>query len=128
MYSGSAVARADVLYLYYTGNVLYDGDYDYVLDGREGNTLRGVSTDGRHVLEKDLLLTPSDYPSDCSCHVRDPKVFIQDGIWHMVLGARTKEGRGIVLRYQSMDGQNWRYSGRIETKTSFGYMLSLIHI
>lgn len=122
VYSGSAVAREDVLYLYYTGNVLYDGDYDYVLDGREGNTLRGVSTDGRHVLEKDLLLTPSDYPSDCSRHVRDPKVFIQDGIWHMVLGARTKEGRGIVLRYQSMDGQNWRYSGRIETKTSFGYM------
>lgn len=122
VYSGSAVEDQDHLLLYYTGNVLYDGDYDGILAGREGNTLRAISTDGRHVREKDLLLTPKDYPADCSCHVRDPKVWKEEGLWHMVLGARTRENRGIVLRYQSTDGQRWQYVGRIQTKEPFGYM------
>ena len=75
VYSGSAAADGGTLRLYYTGNVKHPGDYDYVTAGREGNTLCVETADGRTMGPKRLLLTNGDYPADCSCHVRDPKVW-----------------------------------------------------
>ena len=42
-----------------------------------------------------------DYPDDLTCHVRDPKVWAQDGKYYMVLGARTRQDRGELLVYES---------------------------
>lgn len=53
--------------------------------------------------EKEVLLTNADYPDFCCCHVRDPKVWKEDGKYHMVLGARTKTDEGCVLFYESDD-------------------------
>ena len=33
----------------------------------------------------ELLLTNADYPAGLTCHVRDPKVWQQDGMYYMVL-------------------------------------------
>ena len=33
-YSGSAIEKDGKLYLYYTGNVMHKGDYDYITQGR----------------------------------------------------------------------------------------------
>ena len=46
---------------------------------------------------KRVLLRNSDYPDYCSCHVRDPKVWEENGKYHMVLGARTLDDKGCVL-------------------------------
>ena len=64
-----------------------------------------------------MVLTNADYPEDMSGHVRDPKVFKgSDGAYHMVLGARDKESRGLVLFYESADLEHWVYRGRLSTK------------
>ncbi len=122
-YSGSALVEEDALYLYYTGNVKYFGDhYDHICSGRENNTALAVSKDGIHIDKKQLLMENKDYPNDLSCHVRDPKVWKQDGRYYMVLGARTKDDRGEILVYESEDKLHWTHINTITTPEVFGYM------
>ncbi|MGN1014721.1 MAG: glycosyl hydrolase family 32, partial [Butyricicoccus sp.] len=103
VYSGSALVEEDGLYLYYTGNVkhpsTYPGEYDYIYTGRGHNLALATTQDGIHADSNRLLMENKDYPDDVSCHVRDPKVWKQDGRYYMVLGARTKQDRGELLIY-----------------------------
>lgn len=122
VYSGCAVELGGQMALYYTGNVKHPGDYDYITAGREGNVLRVLSLDGFHMGEKELLLTNRDYPDSCSCHVRDPKVWQEDGQWKMVLGARDRSDRGELLVYHSSDGRRWQFTAAVQKKEPFGYM------
>lgn len=101
MYSGSAVVLPGEIRLFYTGNVKEPGEYDYILSGRQANVITVTTADGSAMSEKQVLLRNSDYPADCSCHVRDPKIWREEGIWKMVLGARTRRDRGCVLVYHS---------------------------
>ncbi len=90
VYSGSAFIEDGKMYLYYTGNVkLEDGEFDYIRTGREANTVLVVSEDGEHFGRKRELMRNSDYPQDLTCHVRDPKVWKENGMYYMVQGART---------------------------------------
>ena len=111
-YSGSAAEENGTLWLYYTGNYKASGQHDYILTGRDHNTLR-VAFDGRACVgEKQLLLSNADYPEDCTLHVRDPKVWrAADGSFRMVLGS-TREGVGQLLFYRSADGLTWTCAGR----------------
>ena len=63
-----------------------------------------------------------DYPAGLTLHVRDPKVWAQDGKYYMVQGARTKEDAGVVLVFESPDRFQWRHINTIQTPESFGYM------
>ncbi len=121
-YSGSALCGEDGLYLYYTGNIKHGGEYDYILDGRENNTILAYSPDGVRLGWKRLLLGYRDYPDSVSRHVRDPKVWEQDGKYYMVLGARTKDNTGEVLVYASEDKLHWAHINTIRTPEAFGYM------
>ncbi len=122
VYSGSAVIEEDHMYLYYTGNVKEMGDYDYINQGRQSNTVRVTSRDGFHFEKKELLLTNEDYPMDLTCHVRDPKVWKKNGRWYMVQGARTKEDQGVVLLFTSGDGVKWFCTHRLKSPKPFGFM------
>ena len=122
VYSGSAYLEDGKMYLYYTGNVKHEGDYDYVYTGRGHNTCLAVSEDGRTVTSKQCLMENKDYPAGLSCHVRDPKVWKQDGMYYMVQGARTVEDRGEVLIFQSEDKVHWTHCNTITTPEPFGYM------
>lgn len=121
VYSGSSYIEDGKSYLYYTGNVLHSGAYDYIFSGREHNTIL-VETDGETVGEKQVLLRNSDYPEDVSCHVRDPKVFYAEGRYYMVLGARRRDDVGEVLLYQSENKKDWALCQRITTTKRLGYM------
>lgn len=123
-YSGSAYVKDGIMQVFYTGNLRYFDreDYDYIYAGRGSNTIRVTSQDGRHFSEKQLLMTTADYPADMSCHVRDPKVLCRDGRYYMVLGARNKESRGLVLLYESQDPEHWSFKSRITSEEPFGYM------
>ena len=48
---------------------------DYINTGREANTVLVTTKDGILLAAKNELLRNSDYPSDLTCHVRDPKVW-----------------------------------------------------
>ena len=123
VYSGCALVEDGRMYLYYTGNVkLEDREYDYVLAGREGNTVLVESEDGFRFGRKQLLMRNEDYPADLSCHVRDPKVWKQDGRYYMVQGVRTKEDVGGAQIFVSDDRISWSPLRRIRTEEPFGYM------
>lgn len=123
VYSGSAVVKGDELHLFYTGNVKLMGDsYDYISSGREHNTVHAISRDGVTFEKRAVALRNSDYPDDVTCHVRDPKVYEYDGVYVMLLGARTKDDIGQVLIYRSHDLERWEYSGRITSEKKLGFM------
>ena len=121
VFSGSAVVKNGMIYLFYTGNVMLSGDHDYVTSGREANQILVTSKDGRVVSSKKVLLRNADYPDYCSCHVRDPKVWIENGIWKMVLGARTLDDKGCVLFYEAEDPEEWHFVKKLSVD-DFGYM------
>ena len=122
VFSGSALITQNKMYLFYTGNVEQEGDYDYVYEGREGNTICVTSEDGEHYSPKNCLLRPENYPSNCSCHIRDPKVWQINNSYYMVLGGRTKNDVGMVLLYTSRDLTDWQFVKEITTEKPFGYM------
>lgn len=122
VYSGSALACEDGLYLYYTGNVKHDGDYDYVYEGRGHNVGLAVTKDGIMPDSNACILENCDYPNDLSCHVRDPKVWQMDGKYYMVLGARTRQDEGKLLIFESDDRLHWWFVNDIRTEQSMGYM------
>lgn len=120
VYSGSAFVKDEEMFLFYTGNVKYEGNYDYILKGREHNTIL-VQYDGQCVSDKMVIFRNDDYPEDVTLHVRDPKVFEYKDQYYMVLGARSKEDKGLLLLYQSSDLKKWSYFRRIEGN-DLGYM------
>ena len=121
VFSGSAVVEDGVIHLFYTGNVELEGDFDYVTSGREANQIHVTTKDGRTTSSKSVILRNSDYPEWCSCHVRDPKVWIEDGKWKMVLGARTLDDKGCVLFYEASAPEYWTYVKSMSVD-DFGYM------
>lgn len=122
-YSGSAIVKDGIIHYFYTGNVkLLDGDYDYILTGREQNTIHLTSSDGFHFSGKELVLANSDYPDDMTTHVRDPKILKDGEKYVMVLGARSIEDKGCALVYHSTDLSHWHYVTRIQTSEKFGFM------
>lgn len=121
-YSGCAFTEDGQMELYYTGNVKHPGPYDYIYEGRGSNTIVVTSDDGEHFSEKRVLLVNSDYPGDYTCHIRDPKVWKDRGLYLMVLGARRADDHGTILLYDSRNKKDWRYAGELTTKEAFGYM------
>ncbi|MDU8690770.1 glycoside hydrolase family 32 protein [Faecalibacterium prausnitzii] len=122
VYSGSALIEGTEMYLYYTGNVKHPGDFDYIKQGRGHNVCLAVSHDGKTVASKQCLLYNKDYPAGLTCHVRDPKVFVYEGKYYMVLGARTLEDKGEVLVLESTDKLHWNHINTLTTPEPFGYM------
>ncbi len=121
VYSGSAIVNEGVLHIFYTGNVKHPGNHDYITSGREANVIHVYTEDGITMSQKSIVLKNDDYPDFCSCHVRDPKVWSENGRWHMVLGARTLEDKGCILFYESDDLETWTYAG-VDLVDDFGYM------
>ena len=128
VYSGSAVVSEGEMYLFYTGNVKLEGDYNYITDGRQSNTVLSSSEDGLNFDGKKCLMTNDDYPDHLTCHIRDPKVVtgksigIEDDNFYMFLGARTKDDRGVVLVYKSPDLESWEHTNILTGEKRFGYM------
>lgn len=129
VYSGSALVENERIYLFYTGNVKLPGEYDYIDSGRISSQMMVVSEDGQTMSEKKKLLGMEDYPDDITAHVRDPKVWKENGMYYMILGARKRaylnqERRDIggALIYASKDKNNWEVYDEIFPKSPFGYM------
>ena len=123
VYSGSAVVRNGKINYFYTGNVKHlDGDYDYIMTGREQNLIDCSSEDGFNFSEKELIMTNTDFPSNLSLHVRDPKVYHKNGIDYMVLGARDDNSTGCILVLKGKDLKDWECHTVIYSDEKFGYM------
>jgi beta-fructofuranosidase len=122
VYSGSALISDGKMYLYYTGNVKNEGNYNYITNGRESNLIMVESSDGYNFSGKKLLMTNEDYPRNYSCHIRDPKVWKVEDSYYMLLGARKRNDKGGILVYKSKDGLEWKLSNEVSCLSDFGYM------
>lgn len=122
VYSGSAMVKDNKMYVYYTGNVKYPGNHDYIHTGRDHNTVMVTSDDGINFSEKYCLMKNIDYPSDLTLHVRDPQIIKNGDHYNMILGARTNNDVGCCLLYRSDDLVNFELVNRITANEPFGYM------
>lgn len=108
IFSGSAaVGDDDVLRFYYTGHRLLNG-----VEGagkRESQLMAQAHDENVERLDKLGVVIP--YPNDrVDEDFRDPKVWKMDGIWYMIVGARTLEHRGQIWLYSSADMITWTFA------------------
>lgn len=123
VYSGSAIEKDGELHFFYTGNVKNAGDYDYIFSGREQNVVHVVSKDGFTIERREVVIPHAEFIEGYTDHIRDPKVFKKDGLYYMVLGARTADNTGSILVYKSIDLEKWDFHGTLlEGDEDQGYM------
>ncbi len=135
VYTGSALVErgtasdgGDTLRVFYTGNVLAPGpdhnprDIDCVFEGREASQVTCTSEDGASFSPKQVVIPHTAYPDHVTTHVRDPKVWREDGSLHMLLGARHSKNDGMCLLYDSASGTDWELRHEIRPHAHFGYM------
>lgn len=129
-FSGSAVEHDGKMYLYYTG-VHYDvvnpeNIHKNPNDRYESTQLMICSEDGfsfDNFNGKRVIIPPfSDREQADRTHTRDPKVWRGKDAWYMVLGSRTKDDRGQLLFYRSMDLIEWKPVSRVTKETTLGWM------
>lgn len=114
-YSGGAYVKHDILKLFYTGNVKNEKDeresYQCIVD---------YNKDGS--FEKRGPIIPKQ-PDGYTAHFRDPMIFVNEGIYYMVLGVQRENLTGAALIYKSDDIEKWELVGELETDMKeFGYM------
>lgn len=114
-YSGGAYVKDDILKLFYTGNVKNEKDeresYQCIVD---------YNKDGS--FEKRGPIIPKQ-PDGYTAHFRDPMIFVNEGIYYMVLGVQRENLTGAALIYKSDDIEKWKLVGELETNMKdFGYM------
>ena len=121
IYSGSAVVKDGLLYLFYTGNVIEE-------DGtKKSFQCMAVSKDGLTFEKQGPIFT---HPEGYTRHVRDPKVWFEaeSQSWYLLLGAQTTNLQGTVILYRSPDLRSWEFCGEllatneIARLTQRGYM------
>ncbi|AQW59793.1 glycoside hydrolase family 32 protein [Vibrio owensii] len=103
-YSGSGLVVDGVLELFYTGNVKFEQG------GRTAYQCRATLEAGKQAEKQGIVL---DLPQGYSGHVRDPKVWLHDGEYYMVLGAEDLDYKGKVLLYRSSDRKQWQFVGEV---------------
>lgn len=109
VFSGCAVIDdTGKLMLYYTGHRWNngrndtDGQYQVQMVAQAGNT------EATYFNKLGMLI---DCPQEkVRNHFRDPKVWKQNGIWMMILGVSTVDGRGQIWLYTSKDMFSWQFS------------------
>jgi len=126
VYSGSAIVNDQGMHLFYTGNVKMAGDFDFITEGRQSNTIHVQSKDGLIFSEKRCILNHDDYPKHMTCHIRDPKIWIEDRghikAYCMILGARNVNNQGEALIYKSENLFDWFFVGEVMSPEELGFM------
>ncbi|MGL4652059.1 glycoside hydrolase family 32 protein [Cetobacterium sp.] len=113
-YSGSAIEKDGEIYLFYTGNVKNN-------DIRESYQCLATSKDGINFEKKGPVIHDRDIPKEYTRHFRDPKIFIENGIYKMVIGAQRVDLTGTVVVFSSKDLINWSFDKEV-INGDFGFM------
>ena len=108
-FSGSAVVKDGVLYLFYTS----------VSDALGQTQSVATSRDGVHFTKYEGNPVIAHFPEEGSADFRDPKVSLFGDTYYMVCGSG-KDGVGKVLLYASKDLLHWDYRGVLIQGEQFG--------
>ncbi|TDF95500.1 glycoside hydrolase family 32 protein [Paenibacillus piri] len=106
-FSGSAIEYDGKLVLMYTGHLKTGAEGSYVQEQGIAVSDNGVTFrkwEGNPVISSDHV------PSGVSRKdFRDPKVFMRDGNYYVVLGSNDGSGNGLILLYRSMNLRKWEF-------------------
>lgn len=108
-FSGSAIEKDGIMYLFYTSVSHESGQTQSVAMSEDGFNFKKYEGNP-------IIMQP---PYDGSKDFRDPKVTVIDGKYYMVVGSG-KDGIGKVLLYKSGDLLNWEYIGVLYENGDFG--------
>ena len=104
-WSGTAIVKDDVLYLFYASIYTPDGEKDFVQ-----TVSVAYSTDGIHFEKYENNPVIRKYPSQGGPDFRDPAVCCIDGEYYCVMATGHPDSRtGRLLLYKSTDLFNWEY-------------------
>ena len=120
-FSGSAVEKDGVLYLFYTASKNRDGKLYQT-------QCLATSKDGVHFEKYAGNPVIPERPEGALEPFRDPKVFAAAGKWYMVVGGSVEgedpRGDGRVFLYESENLYDWRHKGEIlESNGKLGTMI-----
>ncbi|MGL5639619.1 MAG: glycoside hydrolase family 32 protein, partial [Cetobacterium sp.] len=113
-YSGSAIEKDGEIHLFYTGNVKNNGV-------RESYQCLATSKDGVNFEKKGPVIHDNDIPKEYTRHFRDPKVFMENETYKMVIGAQRVDLTGTVVVFSSKDLINWTFDKEVINE-DFGFM------
>jgi len=111
-FSGSAVEKDGVLYLFYTSVSHELGQTQSVAMSRDGVNFEKY--------EKNPVI--KCFPEEGSADFRDPKVTKIGDIYYMVCGSG-KDGVGKILLYSSVNLLDWDYAGVLFENGEYGHVL-----
>lgn len=100
-FSGSAIVKDDRLFLMYTGHIISgpDRDQDYYQIQNIAVSEDGVRFDK---IDANPVIDQTQIPTGASQKdFRDPKVFLRDGYYYVVLGSNDTLGNGQILLYRT---------------------------
>lgn len=137
VFSGSGIQVENEHWLYYTGHIdshldiLYDKDLKKKLNFINPESepyIRQVqclakSVDGETYTkyEDNPVISSKQVPAGIRCEdFRDPKVWIHNEKYYMVIGAKSTKEIGYVLFYVSEDGLNWEYLNHFSLGRDYG--------
>ncbi|MGM0219385.1 glycoside hydrolase family 32 protein [Enterococcus sp. AZ126] len=112
VYSGSAVEKDGVMYLFYTGNSKKYGK-------RKSYQKIAYSEDGKTFIKKEQAI---ETPVGFTEHHRDPKVWEKNGKWWMIVGAQSEENIGAITLFESSNLSNWQFQGEFYSDQSLDQM------
>lgn len=104
-FSGSAMVLEDEIVFYLTRHLGPPEDSEE--DTIQYQTMV-TSKDSIHFEKEIEIIKKPD--ETFSYNFRDPKVFLFEGVWQMILGAKVN-GIPSLVRYSSEDGRAWNYEG-----------------
>lgn len=114
-FSGCAVDDNGILTLLYTGVAYNQGKIVQ-------SQCLALSEDGIHFEKYEGNPVIAGPPESGSDAFRDPKVWLHENIWYMVIGT-SKDGLGKALLYKSLDLKKWEYINVLcESRGEFGSM------
>lgn len=97
-YSGSACVVGKKICLFYTGNSKIDGV-------RNSSQCLAESLDGKNFSKRGIIFqTPKNFTQ----HFRDPKIFLENKKFKMLVGAQKISGNGAIIQVESTDAKNFQ--------------------
>jgi len=123
-FSGSAVMQGDTMVLAYTANVFKSGNHPHN-EGPMAVQMQATASSADGIQFEKSLNNPviDEVPANGTLvDFRDPKVWLDDDQWYMVLGIR-KDDKGEIVQYKSKDLMDWHVDSTLFSPKDLGYML-----
>lgn len=73
----------------------------------------GDGVDYQKIAENPVLDAKDVPEGNSPIDFRDPKIWYENGLFHMVVGNRTTDGSGSILLFESRDGFAWSYASTL---------------